>query len=81
MFKISQTGDTVRISFGADMDDGSIPQVKEELDAVLGFRGLKEMNVVADISGNRSPPDDLDYMIEDLVPALKNMGAKDVRIV
>jgi hypothetical protein len=37
--------------------------------------------VVADISGYRSDTGELDFTVEDLVPVLRNLGAKDVRII
>jgi hypothetical protein len=81
MFTISQSGDTVHILFRKKIDGNPLSQIEEEIDAVVGFKGLKEMNVVADVSSRGPSSDDMDFIVESLVPSLKEMGAKDIRII
>lgn len=81
MFTISQSGDTVHILFGKGKGGNPLTQIEEELDAVVGFKGLREMNVVADLSSRGPSPDDMDFIVDNLVLSLREMGAKDVRII
>jgi hypothetical protein len=81
MFTISQTGDTVHILFSEEKGLESIPQIREELDAVVGYKELRKMKIVADVSCNHPSKEDMDYIISDLVPSLKEMGANDVSII
>ncbi len=80
MFTISQKADTIRIKIEGRIDEHSLSSIGEHLEEVIGFRDRGSITVIAGTSNDDYSSDNIDHIIEELIPNIKRMGISNVDI-